>query len=612
MAGRKVRFPFIMLIKRFVGPYKGYVALNIVCNLLSTVFSLFSFALLIPILEILFKTSSTVYEYKPFAWDMSVIKNNAYYWVSNYIVQEGAMKTLLLMSFLLVFMTFFKTGIAYLASYFIIPMRTGLVRDIRNQLYDKIVDLHIGFFQKQKKGDIMSRMMSDVGEVEASIMSSIELLSKNPIMILVYLAIMFILSWELTLFVLAVLPIAGLVMGRVGRSLKKKSKEGQTQLGQLLSQIEETLGGLRVVKAFNAEKAVIRNFRNMNEKQRSTVVKMNRRYMLAHPMSEFLGTFAIAIVLYFGGTLILNDNSTLSAAEFIYYLVIFYSIINPAKDLSKAMYSIEKGMASLERIDTILAANNPLKEVSNPVTLKPFSQEIVYKDVWFKYDEEWVLKNVNLTVKAGQTVALVGQSGSGKSTMVDLLPRFYDVDKGEITIDGVNVKNLTTFDLRSLMGNVNQEAILFNDTIFNNITFGVENATEEQVIEAAKIANAHDFIMATEEGYQTNIGDKGGRLSGGQRQRLSIARAILKNPSILILDEATSALDTESEALVQEALERLMKTRTTIVIAHRLSTVKDADEICVMKEGEIVERGNHDQLIELDGLYKKLYSMQSL
>lgn len=601
-----------MLIKRFVGPYKGYVALNIVCNLLSTVFSLFSFALLIPILEILFKTSSTVYEYKPFAWDMSVIKNNAYYWVSNYIVQEGAMKTLLLMSFLLVFMTFFKTGIAYLASYFIIPMRTGLVRDIRNQLYDKIVDLHIGFFQKQKKGDIMSRMMSDVGEVEASIMSSIELLSKNPIMILVYLAIMFILSWELTLFVLAVLPIAGLVMGRVGRSLKKKSKEGQTQLGQLLSQIEETLGGLRVVKAFNAEKAVIRNFRNMNEKQRSTVVKMNRRYMLAHPMSEFLGTFAIAIVLYFGGTLILNDNSTLSAAEFIYYLVIFYSIINPAKDLSKAMYSIEKGMASLERIDTILAANNPLKEVSNPVTLKPFSQEIVYKDVWFKYDEEWVLKNVNLTVKAGQTVALVGQSGSGKSTMVDLLPRFYDVDKGEITIDGVNVKNLTTFDLRSLMGNVNQEAILFNDTIFNNITFGVENATEEQVIEAAKIANAHDFIMATEEGYQTNIGDKGGRLSGGQRQRLSIARAILKNPSILILDEATSALDTESEALVQEALERLMKTRTTIVIAHRLSTVKDADEICVMKEGEIVERGNHDQLIELDGLYKKLYSMQSL
>lgn len=600
-----------MLLRRFVGPYKGCVALNIACNLLSTIFSLFSFALLIPILEILFKTNNNVYEYMPFAWDMSVVKNNAYCWVSHYIAEEGAMKTLLLMSLLLVLMTFFKTGVAYLASYFIIPMRTGLVRDIRNQLYDKIVDLHIGFFQKQKKGDIMSRMMSDVGEVEASIMSSIELLSKNPIMIIVYLTIMFVLSWKLTVFVLIVLPLAGLLMGRVGRSLKKKSKEGQTQLGQLLSQIEETLSGLRVVKAFNAEKAVIRNFRQMNDRQRNTVNKMNRRYMLAHPMSEFLGTFAIAIVLYFGGNLILNDQGGLSAAEFIYYLVIFYSIINPAKDLSKAMYSIEKGMASLERIDVILAASNPLKEVDNPTPVKPFEREIVYKDVWFKYDEEWVLKNVNLTVPAGKTIALVGQSGSGKSTMVDLLPRFYDVDKGEITIDGVNVKNMTTYDLRSLMGNVNQEAILFNDTIFNNITFGVEDATEEQVIAAAKIANAHDFIMATEYGYQTNIGDKGGRLSGGQRQRISIARAILKNPSILILDEATSALDTESEALVQEALERLMKTRTTIVIAHRLSTIKDADEICVMKDGEIVERGTHPELIELDGLYKKLYSMQS-
>lgn len=612
MAEKKERFPFIMLLKRFVGPYKGHVVLNIVCNLLSTIFSLFSFALLIPILEILFKTTNSVYEYMPFSWDMSVIKNNAYCWVSNYISQEGAMKTLLLMSVLLIVMTFFKTGIAYLASYFIIPMRTGLVRDIRNKLYDKIVDLNIGFFQKQKKGDIMSRMMSDVGEVEASIMSSIELLSKNPIMIIVYLTIMFVLSWKLTLFVLVVLPIAGLIMGRVGRSLKKKSKEGQTQLGQLLSQIEETLSGLRVVKAFNAEKAVTRNFREMNERQRTTVNKVNRRYMLAHPMSEFLGTCAIAIVLYFGGSLILNEQGGLSAAEFIYYLVIFYSIINPAKDLSKAMYSIEKGMASLERIDTILSATNPLKVVENPVPVKPFEKEIVYKDVWFKYDEEWVLKNINLTIQTGKTIALVGQSGSGKSTMVDLLPRFYDVNKGQITIDGVNVKDMTTFDLRSLMGNVNQEAILFNDTIFNNITFGVEDATEEQVIEAAKIANAHDFIMATENGYQTNIGDKGGRLSGGQRQRISIARAILKNPSILILDEATSALDTESEALVQEALERLMKTRTTIVIAHRLSTVKDADEICVMKSGEIVERGNHAELIQLDGLYKKLYSMQSL
>ena len=442
-------------------------------------------------------------------------------------------------------------------------------------------------------------------------MSSVELLSKNPVMIIVYLSIMFLLSWRLTLFVMVVLPLAGFIMGRVGRSLKKSSKESQTQLGQLLSQIEETLSGLRVIKAFNAEYAVIRHFGKMNDNLRRVVNKMNRRYSLAHPMSEFLGTVTIAVVLFFGGVLILNDNSSLSASEFIYYLVIFYSIINPAKELSKAMYSVEKGMASLERIDLILSATNPLKAVTNPVAVKPFHKEIVYKDVWFKYDEDWVLKNINLTVPMGRTVALVGQSGSGKSTLVDLLPRFYDVTKGEILIDGVNVKNMTTYDLRSHMGNVNQEAILFNDTIYNNITFGVDDATEEQVIEAAKIANAHEFIMATEDGYQTNIGDKGGRLSGGQRQRISIARAILKNPPILILDEATSALDTESEVLVQEALERLMKTRTTIVVAHRLSTIKNADEICVMQDGEIVERGTHAELIALDGFYKKLYTMQS-
>lgn len=611
MEAKKVRFPFLMLVKRFVGPYKSYVAINIICNLLSTFFSLFSFALLIPILEILFKTNNTVYEYMPFAWDMSVIKNNAYCWVSNYIDAEGPMKTLLFLSILLIVLTFLKTGIGYLASYFIIPMRTGLVRDMRNQLYDKIVDLHLGFFQQQKKGDIMSRMMGDVTEVEVSIMSSIELLSKNPIMIIVYLSVMFVLSWKLTLFVLVVLPIAGFLMGRVGKSLKRKSKESQTQLGQLLSQIEETLSGLRVIKAFNAEHAVSRNFRAMNDHLRVVNNKMNRRYNLAHPMSEFLGTVTIAIVLFFGGVLILNDNSTLSASEFIYYLVIFYSIINPAKDLSKAMYSVEKGMASLERIDLILSAINPLKAVTNPLPVKPFEKEIVFKDVWFKYADDWVLKDINLTVKAGQTVALVGQSGSGKSTMVDLLPRFYDVNKGEITIDGVNVKNMTTYDLRSYMGNVNQEAILFNDTIYNNIIFGADQATEEQVIEAAKIANAHDFIMATEEGYQTNIGDKGGRLSGGQRQRISIARAILRNPSILILDEATSALDTESEVLVQEALDHLMENRTTIVVAHRLSTIKNADLICVLQDGEIVERGTHSELIAKDGFYKKLYSMQS-
>lgn len=605
------QFNFLTLIKRFVFPYKWYVVLNILCNILSTVFSLFSFALIIPILEILFKTTNVSYTYMPFEWSMDVIKNNAYWWVSNYIETNGALNTLFLLGAFLVILTFFKTGIAYLASYFIIPLRTGLVRDIRNQLYDKVVDLNLGFFGKQRKGDIMARMLGDVNEVEVSIMSSIELLSKNPVMIIVYLGVLLLLSWKLTLFVLCVLPFAGLLMGKVGRSLKKSSKDAQSQSGQLLSQIEETLGGLRIIKAFNAEKAVTRNFRHLNDTLRRTVMKVNRRYTLAHPMSEFLGTATIAIVLIFGGMLILNDAGSLSAAEFIYYLVIFYSIINPFKELSKASYSIQKGMASLERIDMILDAVNPLKEVANPVEIKPFSSKIEYKNVWFKYGEDWVLKDVSLTIKKGQVVALVGQSGSGKSTMVDLLPRFYDVQKGEIVIDGVNVKDMALYDLRSYMGNVNQEAILFNDTVFNNITFGVENATLEQVIEAAKVANAHEFIMAMEDGYQTNIGDRGSRLSGGQRQRISIARAILKNPSILILDEATSALDTESEKLVQEALERLMKTRTSIVIAHRLSTIKNADVICVMKDGEIIERGGHEELLAKNGAYSKLYTMQS-
>lgn len=602
---------FLVLIRRFVGPYKKYVGLNIFCNIVSTIFSLFSFALIIPILEILFKTSKKVYEYMPFEWSVDVIKNNAYCWVSNYIDENGGIQTLVVLGVFLVVMTLFKTGTAYLASYYIIPLRTGLVRDIRNQMYRKIVDLNLGFFHTQKKGDILSRMTSDVVEVENSIMSSIELLSKNPVMIIVYIAIMLILSWKLTLFVLMVLPVAGFIMGKVGKSLKKKSLVSQQQTGQLISQIEETLGGLRVVKAFNAEKAVSKRFGEMNDMLRDTINKVNRRYMLAHPMSEFLGTTTIAIVLGFGGMLILEDNSSLSAAEFIYYLVIFYSIINPAKDLSKAMYSIEKGMASLERIDAVLSAENPLKEVQNAEPLKPFSKGIEYNNVWFKYADEWILKGVDLKIEKGKTVALVGQSGSGKSTMVDLLPRFYDVNEGSITVDGVDVRNLTLFDLRSLMGNVNQEAILFNDTIFNNITFGVENATQEQVEAAARIANAHDFIMETEDGYQTNIGDRGGRLSGGQRQRISIARAILKNPAILILDEATSALDTESEKLVQEALENLMKNRTTIVIAHRLSTIKNADEICVMHEGQIVERGKHDELLAMNGYYKKLHQMQS-
>lgn len=603
---------FIKLIRRFVGPYKSNVILNIVCNILSTIFSVFSFALIVPILQILFKTTTVQYEYMSFDWSFDVIKNNAYCWVANYIEQSGAQSTLLILALFLIVMTFFKTGIAYLASYFVIPMRTGLTRDIRRQLYDKIVDLNLGFFDKQRKGDIMARITSDVVEVENSIMSSIELLSKNPIMIVVYLAILLMLSWKLTLFVLVVLPIAGGIMGGVGKTLKKKSKVAQNQQGELLSQIEETLGGLRVIKAFNAEKAVIRIFSNMNDRLRRTTNSVNRRYMLAHPMSEFLGTVTIAIVLFFGGILILTDNSSLSAAEFIYYLVIFYSIINPAKDLSKAVYSIQKGKASLDRIDVILQAENPLKEVKNPVVPKPFSDKIEYKNVSFKYTDTYVLKNINLTIEKGMMVALVGQSGSGKSTMVDLLPRFYDVTEGEITIDGVNVKNMTLFDLRSYMGNVNQEAILFNDTVYNNIAFGVDDATEEQVVEAAKIANAHEFIMAMEDGYQTTIGDRGGRLSGGQRQRLSIARAILKNPSVLILDEATSALDTESEKLVQEALERLMRTRTSIVIAHRLSTIRNADIICVMQDGRIVEQGKHEELMAMNGHYAKLCAMQSV
>jgi ATP-binding cassette subfamily B protein/subfamily B ATP-binding cassette protein MsbA len=547
----------------------------------------------------------------PFAWDPSVIKNNAYYFVSTYIDQNGGIQTLMLLAVLLIIMTFFKTGISYLASYYIIPLRTGLVRDLRNQLYNKIIQLNIGFFKKQKKGDIMARMTGDVSEVEVSIMSSIELLSKNPIMIMIYLGIMLFLSWQLTLFVLIVLPFSGFLMGRVGKSLKKESRVGQQQSGQLLAQIDETLGGLRVIKAFNAEKKVSSRFRQMNETLRETINKINRRYMLAHPMSEFLGTTTIAIVLFFGGTLILKDNSSLSAAEFIYYLIIFYSIINPAKDLSKAYYSIEKGKASLERIDAILNAENPLQEVKNPVKRQPFHSHIEYNHVWFKYENDWILKNIHLKIEKGKTIALVGQSGSGKSTLVDLLPRFYDVNEGAITIDGTKIQEMTLVDLRSHMGNVNQEAILFNDTIYNNITFGVDSATEEEVIEAAKIANAHDFILSTENGYQTNIGDRGGRLSGGQRQRISIARAILKNPPILILDEATSALDTESEKLVQEALENLMKNRTTIVIAHRLSTIKSADEICVMHAGEIVERGKHEELIALNGYYKKLHAMQS-
>jgi ABC-type multidrug transport system fused ATPase/permease subunit len=610
-------FKFLTLLKRFIPPYKKYVFLSLLFNLLSTVFSLFSFAAIIPVLQILFKIEEVSQIYIAWTWadDMgditAAIKNNLFYTVGQMIESAGASSALLYLGAFLVVMTAFKTGFSYLGSYFMIPIRTGVLRDLRIQLYQKIIHLPIGFFTDERKGDIMSRMTGDVGEVEVSIMSSLDLIFKNPIMILIYLGVMFAMSWELTIFVLVLLPVSGWLIGKIGHSLKRSSKLGQEQSGELLSQIEETLGGLRVIKAFNAEHKLVARFVVLNEKLRGTFNRINRRYNLAHPVSELLGTMVIAILLWFGGVLILSDSSSIGAAEFIYYIVIFYSIIAPSKELSKASYSIHKGMASLERVDKILMSENSIKEPKHPLILQPFSDKIEFQNVSFKYQNEWVLREINLVVTKGHTVALVGQSGSGKSTLVDLLPRYYDPVKGEILIDGVNIKKFKKHDIRSQMGNVNQEAILFNDSFFNNISFGVDNATLEQVIEAAKIANAHDFIMAAENGYESTIGDRGSKLSGGQRQRISIARAILKNPPILILDEATSALDTESEKMVQEALENLMRNRTTLVVAHRLSTIKRADEICVLHEGKIVERGKHDQLIALDGYYKRLCDMQS-
>lgn len=600
------------LLLRFVPPYKKYLILNIFFNLLSTLLSIFSFMLIIPILEILFKTSEATYSFIPWGeGDLKdVVINNFYWLVSEQIRIHGAIWTLMLLGVWLIVMTFAKTMTSYLSSACIIPLRGGVVRDIRNFVYRKVVSLPIGFFTTERKGDIMSRMTGDVAEVENSIMTSLDMIFKNPIMIISYLTTMFILSWQLTLFVLVLLPLAGFVMGRVGKSLKRTSLDAQQQWGGLMAQIEETLGGLRIIKAFNAENRIYQRFSSANNLFYRTTNRIGRRQALAHPMSEFLGTTTIAIVLWFGGALILRGNSVINAGEFIYYLIIFYSIINPAKDLTKAAYTIQRGLAAMERVDKILSTENPIKNPEKPVTDVVLNNAIEYRNVWFKYNEEWVIKDVNLTIKKGQTVALVGQSGSGKSTMADLLPRFYDVDKGGIYIDGVNIKDMKVFDLRAMMGNVNQEAILFNDTFYNNITFGVSDATQEEVEEAARIANAHDFIMATEQGYDTPIGDRGCRLSGGQRQRVSIARAILKNPPILILDEATSALDTESERLVQEALENLMKNRTTLVIAHRLSTIKDADLICVMQEGRIVEAGRHEELIALNGYYKHLVDMQ--
>ena len=611
---------FLRILRRFVPPYKKYLVGNILFNILSAILNLFSFALIIPILQILFKIDKGVYTYMPVVvdwanWDSvkalpEIWKNNFFWFVSDLIEREGGSFTLIILGVFLVVMTFLKVASMYLAFYMMIPIRTGVVRDIRNQINKKITQLSLGFFSEERKGDILARVSGDVNEIEASIMSSLDMLFKNPILISIYLIGMILISWQLTLFVFILLPFAGYVMGQVGKKLKRRSLEGQQQWGALMSQIEETLGGLRIIKAFNAEKKIQDRFERANEQFRQTTTRVYRRQQMAHPMSEFLGTATIAIVLWYGGSLILSNNSSIDAATFIYYLVIFYSIINPAKDLSKAAYAIQKGLASMTRIDKILMAQSDINDPEQPKPVK-FTHAIEYRNVWFRYRNDWVLKGINLTIPKGKTVALVGQSGSGKSTLVDLLPRFYDVTEGSIAIDDTDIRQVKLVDLRGLMGNVNQEAILFNDTFFNNIAFGVEGATREQVEEAAKIANAHDFIMASENGYDTNIGDRGGKLSGGQRQRISIARAILKNPPILILDEATSALDTESEHLVQEALENLMRNRTTIVIAHRLSTIKNADEICVMHEGEIVERGCHEDLLKLDGYYKRLCDMQS-
>ncbi len=604
---------FFRLLVRFVPPYKRYLCLNILFNLLTAVLTLFSFALIIPILEMLFGLNTTTYSFME--WNSGkvneVVVNNFYYYVQCIIERYGASTALASIALALVVMTAFKTGCAYLSAYFMIPIRTGVVRDIRNKIYGKIVSLPIGFFSNERKGDVMARMSGDVTEVENSVMSSLDMMFKNPIMIIACLTMMIALSWQLTVFVLVLLPLAGAIMGGVGKRLKRVSLEGQNQWGVLLSNIEETIGGLRIVKAFNAEKKVRRRFEGENERYRSIVTRMQRRYELAHPMSELLGTTTIAIVLWFGGTLILGGHSSITAPKFIYYMVIFYSIINPAKDLSRASYAIQRGMASMERIDRILNATNPIADPEHPAPLKAMKQGITYRDVRFRYADAWVIDGVTLNIARGQTVALVGQSGSGKTTMADLLPRFYDVQEGSVMIDGVDIRQYRVADLRALMGNVNQEAILFNDTFYNNITFGVERATREEVEAAARIANAYDFIMASEEGFDTNIGDRGCKLSGGQRQRISIARAILKNPPILILDEATSALDTESEHLVQEALDNLMKGRTTLVIAHRLSTIKNADLICVMNDGRIIEQGTHDDLIAHEGPYKHLVDMQT-
>ena len=610
---------FLQVLHRFVPPYKKYLVWSVIFNILSAVLNIFSFMTLIPILQILFKTSDVKPVTKLITCDnvhgvesmVEMLTNNANYYIQHFIVTTGEANTLLIIGILLAFMTMLKTAAYFLSSATIIPIRTGVVRDIRNQLYQKINALSLGFFSEERKGDIIARMSGDVQEIENSIMASLDMLFKNPILIISYFIALIVTSWQLTLFTIIFVPIFGWFMGFVGRKLKAQSIEAQGLWSDTMSQVEETLGGLRIIKAFCAEKLMNERFDKVNSNYRKNVMRVNIRQQLAHPMSEFLGTVMIIIVLWVGGMLVLN-NHTLTGPKFIYYLVMLYSIINPLKEFSKAGYNIPKGLASMERVDKILKAEISIKEKSNPHPIMAFEHEIEFRNVSFKYDQQWVLKDINLVIPKGKMIALVGQSGSGKSTLVDLIPRYYDVQKGEVLIDGINVKDLGIHDLRRLIGNVNQEAILFNDTFKNNIKFGTVEATDEQIANAARIANAYDFIMQSENGFDTNIGDRGGRLSGGQRQRVSIARAILKNPPILILDEATSALDTESERLVQDALTHLMKTRTTIAVAHRLSTIRNADEICVLHEGRIIERGTHEELIRNNGYYKKLHDMQQV